>query len=84
MQNAPLKEQQQIAIVALSHVVAEQPYPTTLKLLASVLFWTQDHISRQENGGLVVTSKDSAFRDSQAIEAVLVNTNQVSGLSSCP
>ncbi|XP_037491030.1 conserved oligomeric Golgi complex subunit 3 isoform X2 [Jatropha curcas] len=66
-QNAPLTEQQQAAIVALSHAVAERPYPTTL---------AQDHISRQENGGLAVTNKDSAFGDSQAIEAVLVNTNQ--------
>lgn len=66
-QNAPLTEQQQAAIVALSHSVAERPYPTTL---------AQDHISGQDNGGLDVSTKDSAFRDSQAIEAVLVNTNQ--------
>ncbi|KAJ9168110.1 hypothetical protein P3X46_019672 [Hevea brasiliensis] len=66
-QNAPLSDQQHAAIVALSHAVAEQPYPTNL---------AQDHISRQDNGGLAVSTKDSAFGDSQAIEAVLVNTNQ--------
>ncbi|XP_048227869.1 conserved oligomeric Golgi complex subunit 3 isoform X1 [Ricinus communis] len=66
-QNAPLSEQQQAAIVALSHAVAERPYPINLK---------QDHISRQENGGLTVSTKDSDFADSQAIDAVLVNTNQ--------
>ncbi|EEF46200.1 conserved hypothetical protein [Ricinus communis] len=61
-QNAPLSEQQQAAIVALSHAVAERPYPINLK---------QDHISRQENGGLTVSTKDSDFADSQAIDAVL-------------
>ncbi|KAF2285119.1 hypothetical protein GH714_037960 [Hevea brasiliensis] len=66
--NAPLSEKQQAAIAALSHAVAERPYPTNL---------AQDHISRQDNGGLAVSTEDSAFGDSQAIDAVLVNTNQV-------
>ncbi|KAJ9183680.1 hypothetical protein P3X46_007503 [Hevea brasiliensis] len=66
-QNAPLLEKQQAAIVALSHAVAERPYPSNL---------AQDHISRQDNGGLAVSTEDSAFGDSQAIDAVLVNTNQ--------
>ncbi|XP_065849843.1 conserved oligomeric Golgi complex subunit 3 [Euphorbia lathyris] len=66
-QNTPLTEQQQSAIVSLSHAVAERPYPNNL---------AQDQISRKDNGGLTVSTKDSAFEDSQAIKAVLVNTNQ--------
>ncbi|KAG8657160.1 hypothetical protein MANES_03G045400v8 [Manihot esculenta] len=66
-QNAPLSEQQQAAILALSHAVAERPYPANLAL---------DHISRQDNGSLTVSTKDSAFGDSQTTEAVLVNANQ--------
>ncbi|KDP42703.1 hypothetical protein JCGZ_23643 [Jatropha curcas] len=75
MQNAPLMEQQQATIVALSHAVAERPCPTTL---------AQNHIFRQENGGLTVTNKDSAFGDSQVIEAVLVNTNQTDFVGQFP
>ncbi|XP_050217227.1 conserved oligomeric Golgi complex subunit 3 [Mercurialis annua] len=67
-QNTPLSEQQQAAIVALSHAVAERPYPPNLK---------QVHmISMQDNGGLTVPTIDAAFADSQANDAVLVNTNQ--------
>ncbi|GAB2291595.1 Golgi transport complex subunit 3 [Dionaea muscipula] len=65
-QNAPLTDQQQAAIAALSHAVAERPFPPNL---------VQDHISRQENG-LTVSTKDTTSVDSAAIEAVLVNTNQ--------
>ncbi|CAN1761347.1 Conserved oligomeric Golgi complex subunit 3 [Linum perenne] len=66
-QNAPLTEQQQAAILSLSRAVAERPYPANL---------AQDHIPRPENGGLTVSTKDSALGEAQAIEAVLVNTNQ--------
>uniref|UniRef100_A0A2C9UA37 Conserved oligomeric Golgi complex subunit 3 n=1 Tax=Manihot esculenta TaxID=3983 RepID=A0A2C9UA37_MANES len=66
-QNAPLSEQQHAAIVAVSHAIAERPYPANL---------AQDHISGQDNGRLAVSIEDSDFGDSQAIEAVLVNTNQ--------
>ncbi|GAB2219227.1 hypothetical protein Droror1_Dr00006859 [Drosera rotundifolia] len=60
-QNAPLTEQQQAAIVALSHAVAERPFPPNL---------AQDVGVRQENG-LAQEPVGPA-----AIEAVLVNTNQ--------
>ncbi|KAA8522688.1 hypothetical protein F0562_009150 [Nyssa sinensis] len=63
-QSAPLTEQQQAAIVALSHAVAERPFPVKL-----------DHISVQENG-LSISTKHSTVEESEAIEAVLVNTNQ--------
>ncbi|GAV70985.1 Sec34 domain-containing protein [Cephalotus follicularis] len=65
-QNAPLSEQQQAAIVMLSHAVAERPFPVNL---------AQEHISGQDNG-LSVATKVSSFGESEAIEAVLVNTNQ--------
>ncbi|KAF5726117.1 Sec34-like family protein isoform 1 [Tripterygium wilfordii] len=64
--NAPLTEQQQAAIVALSHAVAERPFPANL---------AQEHISGQENG-LSVSAKENGFAESEAIEAVLVNTNE--------
>ncbi|CAI0384467.1 unnamed protein product [Linum tenue] len=66
-QNAPLTEQQQSAILSLSRAVAERPYPANLAL---------EHAPRAENGGLTVSTKDSAMRETQGIEAVLVNTNQ--------
>ncbi|CAL1356396.1 unnamed protein product [Linum trigynum] len=66
-QNAPLTEQQQSAILSLSRAVAERPYPANLAL---------EHAPRPENGGLTVSTKDSATRETQGIEAVLVNTNQ--------
>ncbi|XP_010261688.1 PREDICTED: conserved oligomeric Golgi complex subunit 3 isoform X4 [Nelumbo nucifera] len=65
-QNAPLTEQQQVAIVSLSHAVAERPFPINV---------SQEHISGQENG-LSTSPKDKTLEDSGAIEAVLVNTHQ--------
>ncbi|XP_015888948.3 conserved oligomeric Golgi complex subunit 3 [Ziziphus jujuba] len=67
-QNAPLSEQQQAAILALSHAVAERPFPQKL---------AQDHISRQ-GSGLTVSTKGNAlgFEGSGTIDSVLVNTNQ--------
>nr|XP_009592115.1 conserved oligomeric Golgi complex subunit 3-like isoform X3 [Nicotiana tomentosiformis] len=65
-QNAPLTEQQQAAIQALSHAVAERPFPPSL---------SQDQVSGQDNN-LAVSPKLSSLEDSGAIEAVLVNTNQ--------
>ncbi|KAG5608589.1 hypothetical protein H5410_019870 [Solanum commersonii] len=63
-QNAPLTEQQQAAIQALSHAVAERPFPSNL-----------DQVSGHDNS-LSVATKLSSMEDSGAIEAVLVNTNQ--------
>ncbi|XP_073043896.1 conserved oligomeric Golgi complex subunit 3-like isoform X3 [Primulina eburnea] len=66
-QNAPLTEQQQAAIVALSHVVAEGPFPPNLK--------AQEQVARQENG-LSISAKHNAVEDSGVIETVLMNTNE--------
>uniref|UniRef100_A0A2P2K571 Conserved oligomeric Golgi complex subunit 3 n=1 Tax=Rhizophora mucronata TaxID=61149 RepID=A0A2P2K571_RHIMU len=66
-QNAPLSEQQHVAILALSHAAAERPFPVNL---------AKDRVSGQENGGLIVSTRDSPTGQSQAIDAVLVNTNQ--------
>ncbi|AAG30981.1 unknown protein [Arabidopsis thaliana] len=65
-QSAPLTEQQQAAIVSLSHAVAERPFPANL---------VHEHVHRPENG-LSVSVEDTHLGDSGAIEAVLVNTNQ--------
>lgn len=65
-QNAPLTEQQQAAIVALSHAVAERPFPANL---------AQEGTPGQEHG-LTIDTQDSVADNSAAIEAVLVNTNQ--------
>ncbi|XP_057537707.1 conserved oligomeric Golgi complex subunit 3 [Amaranthus tricolor] len=65
-QNAPLNEQQQAAIVALSHAVSERPFPPNL---------VQDRMPGQEHG-LSITTQDGVADNSAAIEAVLVNTNQ--------
>lgn len=65
-QNAPLTEQQQAAIVALSHAVAERPFPPNL---------AKEQVVRQENG-LTISTKHRTAEDSGAIETVLVNTNQ--------
>ncbi|KAI8019354.1 Conserved oligomeric Golgi complex subunit 3 [Camellia lanceoleosa] len=65
-QNAPLTEQQQAAIVALSHTFAERPYPVKL---------SQEHVHGQDNG-LSISTKHCTVEESGAIEAVLVNTNQ--------
>ncbi|XP_021756744.1 conserved oligomeric Golgi complex subunit 3-like isoform X2 [Chenopodium quinoa] len=65
-QNAPLTEQQQSAIVALSHAVAERPFPPNL---------AQDRVQGRGHD-LSVSTQDSVADNSAAIEAVLVNTNQ--------
>ncbi|KAE8735272.1 Sec34-like family protein isoform 2 [Hibiscus syriacus] len=65
-QNAPLTEQQQGAILMLSHAVAERPFPTNL---------AQERTSGQDIG-LSVSTKAKNFGDSGAIEEILVNTNQ--------
>ncbi|XP_031267500.1 conserved oligomeric Golgi complex subunit 3 [Pistacia vera] len=65
-QNAPLSDQQQSAILTLSHAVAERPFPLNL---------VQENVHGQDNG-LSVATKDYKFGDSDTIEAVLVNTNQ--------
>ncbi|KAG8373876.1 hypothetical protein BUALT_Bualt11G0070900 [Buddleja alternifolia] len=65
-QNAPLTEQQQAAIVALSHAVAERPFPSNL---------AQEQVAGLDNG-LSISTKHSTAEDSGAIETVLVNTNQ--------
>ncbi|XP_019099440.1 PREDICTED: conserved oligomeric Golgi complex subunit 3-like isoform X1 [Camelina sativa] len=65
-QSAPLTEQQQAAIVSLSHAVADRPFPANL---------VHEHVHRPDNG-LSVSVEDTNLEDSGAIEAVLVNTNQ--------
>ncbi|KAI8553255.1 hypothetical protein RHMOL_Rhmol05G0001400 [Rhododendron molle] len=65
-QNAPLTEQQQAAIVALSHAFAERPFPVKL---------SQEHVGGQDNG-LSISTKHSTMEETGEIEAVLVNTNQ--------
>ncbi|CAL5423674.1 unnamed protein product [Camellia sinensis] len=65
-QNAPLTEQQQAAIVALSLAFAERPYPVKL---------SQERVHGQDNG-LSISTKHCTMEESGAIEAVLVNTNQ--------
>ncbi|KAJ0229257.1 Conserved oligomeric Golgi complex subunit 3 [Hirschfeldia incana] len=65
-QSAPLTEEQQAAIVSLSHAVAERPFPANL---------VHEYVHRPENG-LSVSAEDTNLGDSGAIEAVLVNTNQ--------
>ncbi|KAI9123351.1 hypothetical protein K1719_006240 [Acacia pycnantha] len=65
-QNAPLTEQQQTAIVSLSHAVAERAMPAKLAV---------DNASVQEIG-LTVSTKDKSLDNSGAIEEVMVNTNQ--------
>ncbi|TYK14988.1 conserved oligomeric Golgi complex subunit 3 [Cucumis melo var. makuwa] len=65
-QNAPLTEQQQAAIATLGHAVAERPFPVDL---------AQDRIGGKENA-LSISVKNTTNDDSDAVEAVLVNTNQ--------
>ncbi|PSS24690.1 Conserved oligomeric Golgi complex subunit 3 like [Actinidia chinensis var. chinensis] len=65
-QNAPLTDQQQAAIAALSHAFAERPFPVKL---------SREHVYGQDNG-LSISNKHSTVEESGAIEAVLVNTNQ--------
>ncbi|XP_024973744.1 conserved oligomeric Golgi complex subunit 3 isoform X3 [Cynara cardunculus var. scolymus] len=66
-QNAPLTEQQQAAILALSHVVVERPFPSKLS--------QEKNISR-DNNGLSITTKHDTVEESGEIDGVLVNTNQ--------
>ncbi|XP_071732125.1 conserved oligomeric Golgi complex subunit 3-like isoform X2 [Rutidosis leptorrhynchoides] len=63
-QNAPLTEQQQAAIVALSHAVVERPFPSKL-----------DNVSGKNNG-LSISMKHETVEESGEIDGVLVNTNQ--------
>ncbi|KAM0061722.1 putative oligomeric Golgi complex, subunit 3, cullin repeat-like-containing domain superfamily [Helianthus debilis subsp. tardiflorus] len=65
-QNAPLTEQQQAAIIALSHAVVERPFPSVL---------SQENISK-ENNGLTISTKPGTVEESGEINSVLVNTNQ--------
>ncbi|KAK6945655.1 Conserved oligomeric Golgi complex, subunit 3, partial [Dillenia turbinata] len=65
-QNAPLTEQQQAAIIALSHAVSERPFPVSL---------SREHIPGQDNG-LTISTKVNNLEESLAIEAGLVNANQ--------
>jgi hypothetical protein len=65
-QNAPLTEQQQAAIVALSHAVAERPFPPNL---------SPETFTGQDNG-VSISMKDSSMDESGPTESVLVNTNQ--------
>ncbi|CAO2206902.1 unnamed protein product [Urochloa humidicola] len=63
-QNAPLTEQQKAAIAALSHAVAERPFPANLEK------------SSGKDGGPAVPEKESALEEAGAMDAVLVNTHQ--------
>ncbi|KAL3625255.1 Golgi transport complex subunit 3 [Castilleja foliolosa] len=65
-QSNPLTEQQQAAVIALSHAVAERPFPSNL---------APEKAAGLENG-LSISTKHNTAEDSGAIEAVLVNTNQ--------
>ncbi|KAG2692171.1 hypothetical protein I3760_08G040100 [Carya illinoinensis] len=68
-QNAPLTEQQQAAILTLSHMVAERPFPLNLP---------PDHVSHPDNAlSISASAKDSFLQHSgPAIQPFLVNTNQ--------
>ncbi|OWM74342.1 hypothetical protein CDL15_Pgr013246 [Punica granatum] len=63
-QHAPLTEQQQAAIVSLSRAVSERPFPANL-----------ENGTGLENG-LSASAKDGNFGEAEAVDAVLVNTNQ--------
>lgn len=99
-----MTEQQQAAIVALSHAVAERPFPPSLVGLLPTYclcmiirfhyldefyvffsFLMRDHQAQEKvaglENGLSISTKHSTAEDSGAIEAVLVNTNQVSSIS---
>lgn len=65
-QNAPLTEQQQAALVALSHAVSERPFPPNL---------SQEPVTGHENA-LSVSSREDTLENSGAIDVVLVNTHQ--------
>ncbi|WVZ65610.1 hypothetical protein U9M48_014942 [Paspalum notatum var. saurae] len=63
-QNAPLTEQQKAAIAALSHAVAERPFPANLER------------SSGKDGGVAVPEEESTLEEAGAMDAVLVNTHQ--------
>lgn len=65
-QNAPLTDQQQAAISALSHAVAERPFPAKLS----------QEVDAEKHDALSLSEKDSTSEDSCTIDAVLVNTHQ--------
>uniref|UniRef100_A0A1D1Y860 Conserved oligomeric Golgi complex subunit 3 n=1 Tax=Anthurium amnicola TaxID=1678845 RepID=A0A1D1Y860_9ARAE len=65
-QNAPLTEQQQAAIMSLSHAVAERPFPP--KLLQEQATKDINNFSRPPGSGI--------SEDSGAIDAVLVSTHE--------
>lgn len=48
-----------------------------MTIICFVVFQAPDHASVKENGGLTVSTRDNSFGESQGIDAVLVNTNQV-------
>ncbi|KAG7972452.1 hypothetical protein I3843_07G184500 [Carya illinoinensis] len=70
-QNAPLTDQQQAAILTLSHAVAERPFPPNHAL---------DHVSHPDKALFVsvsVSDEDTPIQDSgPVIQPFLVNTNQ--------
>ncbi|XP_006660180.1 conserved oligomeric Golgi complex subunit 3 isoform X1 [Oryza brachyantha] len=61
--NAPLTEQQNAAIAALSRAVSERPFPANLEK------------SLVKDGGAIVPEKEAALEEG-AMDAVLVNTHQ--------
>ncbi|MQM18325.1 hypothetical protein Taro_051316, partial [Colocasia esculenta] len=65
-QNAPLTEQQQTAIMSLSHAVAERPFPAKLS----------QELVTQDNNNLSGSASSGALADSGAIDAVLVSTHE--------
>ncbi|KAI3705956.1 hypothetical protein L1987_76206 [Smallanthus sonchifolius] len=66
LMNAPLTEQQQAAIIALSHAVVERPFPSKL---------SQENTSK-ENNALSISTKPGTVEESGEINSLLVNTNQ--------
>ncbi|KAI4379594.1 hypothetical protein MLD38_005872 [Melastoma candidum] len=66
-QNAPLTEQQQAAIVSLSNAIAERPFPANL---------AQEKKAATVGSELSSPRQGDSFGESEAMEAVLVNTNQ--------
>lgn len=64
--NAPLTEQQQAAIAALSHVVAERPLPVNMVLEQTV----------RHDSSLAVSSMDEPLQASWPTEVVLLNSHQ--------
>lgn len=61
-----MTEQQKAAILALSHAVAERPFPPNL---------SQEHVPGKDSN-LLVSTRDSTSEETGAMDAVLVNTHQ--------